>query len=385
MGYLELRSASNAEGVRATARGRVLVFFPAEILPRLRTFGRGAELFLEGAFAEPPITGGFGGPPMFRAKAVHITKPAPALEQFRTGIRQTLLDKLSPYRWGGLGAALILGVKDNLDSDLAQGYRNAGCSHVLALSGMHLALVAALAAFFLRRPLGIKLASLTGAGLILHYVALVGVQPSLERSAIMYLLGTAAILGFLPRQPLPLLSMAFLIQIIIHPSSGDSLSFILSYLALWGILTVGQISQGILRGRLPEFLSQPLAASIGAYLTTAAVTAASFGMVRPVGLLAGLVIVPLTSVFMIAAIAVLALGFLPVFPPGLAALMGLTDTGLSALYGLLNRMVSLAALVPGIPAKTWTREFLISLIAVGLLLFLGNRFMQRRQTLAPFC
>jgi competence protein ComEC len=390
MGYLELRSASNPKGVRATARGRVLVFFPGEVLPRLREFGRGAELYLEGAFTEPTPGSGFNGPRMFRATAVHIVKPAPAQEQLRTGMRQTLLDKFGPYRWGGLAAALILGVKDNLDSELALGYRNAGCAHVLALSGMHLAIVAALAAFFLRKPLGLKPASLAGAALILLYVVLVGVQPSLERSLIMYLLGTAAVLGFLPRQPqargpMSLLSMAFLIQLILRPSSGDSLSFILSYLALWGILTVGESFRGILRGRLPDFLAQPLAASIGAYLATAAITAASFGMVRPVGLVAGLIIVPLTSVFMIAAMAILVLGFLPAFLPGLAALMGFVDICLSALYGLLNRLVSMAALVPGIPAQGWTRELLVSIFITGLCLFLGNRLIQRRLRLAPFC
>jgi competence protein ComEC len=373
MGALSLRYASGAGGLRVDARGRVLVFFPAEALPRLRDFGRGAEVFVEGSFV--PDAAGSGG--LFRARSTHIVRAAPAREQRRTGIRLALLEKLEGRSWGGLGAALLLGVKDNLDSGLAADYRNAGCSHVLALSGMHLAIVAALAAFFLRRPLGLKAAAVFGAALILLYTGLVGVQPSLERAAVMYLLGAAAVVGFLPRQPLSLLAMTFVIQLVIRPSAGNSLSFILSYLALGGILTMGEFLHGLFRGRLPEFLASPLSASLGAYLTTQAVVA-GFGVVRPSGAFAGLLIVPLTTVFMIAVIAVLPISFAAPF------LMRYLDRGLSLFYALLERVVSLAALAPGLAANGWAREFALTLLAAGLCLYPGYPYSIRRRSLAPF-
>jgi competence protein ComEC len=296
----------------------------------------------------------------------------------RTGVRLAILDKLEGHIWGGLGGALLLGVKDNLDSALAQKYQFAGCSHVLALSGMHLAIVAALVAFFLRRPLGLKAASIAGAVLILLYVTLIGVQPSLERAAIMYLLGTAAVLGFLPRQPLSLLAMAFLIQIAIRPTSGTSISFILSYLALAGILTLGEFFHNILRGRTPELLAQPLSASLGAYLATSAVVAANFGMARPVGILAGLFVIPLTTVFLIGAMAALALSFIS------PLLMNILGMGLTLLYSLLDWTVSLAARVPGIVVNGWGRELCLSLLIAALCLFLGRPYNRRRQALASF-
>jgi competence protein ComEC len=376
MGYLDLRDVTGAGGLRATARGRILVFFPADSLPRLRDFGRGAKVFVEGSFAE--TSGGVSsGSSLFRAQAVHIVRSPPAWEQLRTGIRLTLLKKLEHHIWGGLGAALLLGVKDTLDNEFARKYQAAGCSHVLALSGMHLAIVAAIAAFFLRKPLGLKMASVAGAVFILLYVTLIGVQPSLERSAIMYLLGTIAVLGFLPQQPLSLLSIAFLVQLLIRPSAGTSLSFILSYLALIGILTVGEFLHGILRGRLPELLASPLAASLGAYMATSAVVAAGFGVIRPVGILAGLIIVPLTTVFMIGAMAALAISFIS---PFLTAIAG---RGLTLFYSLLDRTVSLAALAPALSAG-WMWELLLSLAVAVLCLFPGRQYSVRRQYLAPF-
>jgi competence protein ComEC len=370
MGSLALRGVSGSGGLGASARGRVLVFFPPEALPRLRGFGRGAEVFVEGGFVP-------GETALFRARSVHIVRAAPAREQRRTGIRLALLERLEGHSWGGLAAALLLGVKDNLEGDLAGNYRDAGCSHVLALSGMHLAIVAALAAFFLRKPLGLKAASALGAVLILLYVDLIGVQPSLERSAIMYLLGAAAVAGFLPRQPLNLLAMTFVIQLVLRPSSGNSVSFVLSYLALAGILTAGEFLHGLLRGRLPEFLASPLSASAGAYLATQTV-AAGFGVVRPVGVLAGLVIVPLTTAFMIAVIATLPLGLISPFA------MRYLDMALGLFYALLERVVSLAALAPGLAAKGWTRELLLTLLAGLLCLCPGYPCALRRRSLAPF-
>jgi competence protein ComEC len=378
MGYLDLRGVTGPGFLRTTARGRVLVFFPAEALPRLRDFGRGAGVFVEGDFAKDA-----GGSPLFRAEGVHIVKPAPAWEELRTGVRLAILDKLEGHIWGGLGAALLLGVKDNLDSMLTKKYQAAGCSHVLALSGMHLALVAVLVAFFLRKPLGLKAAAIVGAVLILLYVTLIGVQPSLERAAIMYLLGTCAVLGLFPRQPrttgpISLLAMAFLVQIAIRPSAGTSISFILSYLALAGILTMGEFFHSILRGWMPESLAQSLSASLGAYLATTAVVAANFGIIRPVGLLAGLIIVPLTTVFMVGAMAALALSFIA---PLLANIVGM---GLTLLYALLDYTVSLAARVPGLVVNGWSGELCLSLLIAALCLFLGRPYNIRRQALAPF-
>jgi competence protein ComEC len=172
--------------------------------------------------------------------------------------------------------------------------------------------------------------------------------------------------------------MAFLIQIVIRPDAGVSIAFILSYLALAGILTVGESIHGVFRGWMPEALAQPLSASLGAYLATSAVVAANFGVVQPVGILAGLVIVPLTTAFMVGAIAALVLSFCSPF------LMDILSRGLTLIYTLLDRTVTLAAGVSGIAVNGWGRELLLSLLITALCLFLGRRYRTRRQALAPF-
>jgi competence protein ComEC len=329
--------------VSSTARGKVTVIFPGGRLEELKGFGRKSRVYLEGSFLQP--RSGESGPGLFRAAGLYVVSPAPPLEQFRTGLRSGLVSRFNRPEnssWGNLALALLLGVRDNLDSAFAHSYRDAGISHVLALSGMHLAVLSALIAFIFKPALGLKGAAVAGALFISGYVVLVGPQPSLDRAAIMYLLGALAVLFSLARNPASILNLSFLIQILLRPESGVSISFILSYLALWGILHIGLKAAEVLRGRIPPVLLDPLSASLGAFTAAASVCAANFGVLQPAGILAGLVIVPLTTLFM-----VLSLGWLAfdlVFPLAARPLA----LGLSLLYRALEKLAAFSAGFPGI-------------------------------------
>ena len=348
MGVLQLTQSTAAGGLRATARGSLTVFFPAESIPDLQQFGRGSRVYLDGTY-----THGSRGP-VFNARSVHIMTEAPPLEQFRTGLRLTLLKRFQ-YRqgsgsafaneapvWGGLASALLLGMRDDLDVDLAAGFWNSGCAHILALSGMHLAILSGVLAFLIRRPLGIRGSSLAGAVFVIFYVFIAGSQASLVRSAIMYLLGTLSVWGFLKGRAFLLLCMAFIIQLIFQSETGTSLSFILSYLALWGILGLGDTFRRLFRGRIPEIINTPLCASLGAFILTAPIVAHFFGSIKPIGILAGLVVAPVSSVFMVLALMALIASFLP------APLWNFFDFLLIQVYRFLEFFVTFAGRVPGI-------------------------------------
>ncbi|MDR1617791.1 MAG: ComEC/Rec2 family competence protein [Treponema sp.] len=377
MGSVALRRSRSGD-TEASAAGSLPVFFPDEAVARLREFGRGCEVYVEGAIGRRAAGDRGGGEPYMRALAVHVTRPAPVVEKFRTGLRLFIVRRFAGKEWGGLSLALLLGFRDNLDSSLAGSFRDAGSSHVLALSGMHLALVSALIALLLKRPLGLRAAAIAGAALIVFYVFLTGVQPSLERAAIMYLLGTLAVLGMLKREPLNLLGLSFLLQIIIRPQSAISVSFILSYLALAGILVTGESVAGICRGKIPGVLLRPLAASVGAFIATAPVSVFFFGTLRPVGIAAGLVIVPLTSFFMILSIAWFGLSLTL---PALAGFFGMT---LSLLYDILSRLVVLAARFPPIDGIGTAPAALISIGLSVFLILLDRRLRRSRNRLDPF-
>ncbi|MCL1815459.1 MAG: ComEC/Rec2 family competence protein [Treponema sp.] len=374
MAMMELKETSSGNAVRTSARGRALVYFPSGTMPRVRNFGRGAELYVEGRFLLDDAE--FGGGPRFRAASVHVVRAAPALEQLRTAVRSAILSRLKLKTWGGLAAALLLGTRENLEGGLSQSFRDAGLSHILALSGMHLAFLSAMLAFVLKKPLGKKGSVIAGLVFIIFYVFLVGPQPSLVRAAIMYALGSGIVLSGTLRQPLALLGAAFLIQIMWDPPSAHSISFILSYLALGGILVLSGRIEIFLRGRLPSSLAGGIGASAAAFLATAPAVRAFFGVLRPIGLVAGLAAAPLSGGFMALSLFWLCLSPLPFIGMMLEYL-------LRGLHILMQWSISFFARFPGLKA-----EFLVVCIVTPLfitgLLVLADRQKRYRNELAPF-
>jgi competence protein ComEC len=371
IGSVDLLGVSGYGGVKASAKGRVAVFFPAGAIAPLKEFGRGCEIYTEGTMVRR------NGEFLFRASSVHILKPASLPEQFRTKLRLALLRKFDGPVWGPLASALLLGVRDDLDADLSEGFKNSGCSHVLALSGMHLALLSSLIVFFLRPLLGIRAASIVGGIFVLGYVYLAGVQPSLVRSAIMYFLGVFSLLGFLKNRPLLTLSLAFIIQILFQSEAGLSLSFILSYLALAGVLWLGEDIRSLLKGKIPEFIGGSLSASLGAFIATAAVCSFFFGVLRPIGIIAALFIVPLASLFMVLALGALVFSFL--LPPLFAPL----DFILALLYRALEFSVNFMGKVPGFDSPP-APALILAVLAAVLVFGLKRLDFRYRRRLVPF-
>jgi competence protein ComEC len=166
--------------------------------------------------------------------------------------------------------------------------------------------------------------------------------------------------------------MSFLIQIAVYPGSGTSISFVLSYLALFGILLIGESLHELGRGRIPEVLLGPLSASLGAFIAVAPVSVYWFGVLRPVGILAGLLVVPLATVFMAGSLAFLALGFIfPILGKALAAV-------LSGLYRAQDAIVRIAAAVPGVKAPGLL-PVLAAVLAFTLFLFYFEYRIKRRR------
>ncbi|MDR0290775.1 MAG: ComEC/Rec2 family competence protein [Treponema sp.] len=380
MTKISLKMVTGKNNVKAGTRGEITVFFPPENSERLKEFGRGTEVFAEGELREG--SNNFGGGHAFFAKTLHITKAAPPIERFRTGLRMDIEYRFtqSPFgdpAWGGLALALLVGIRDNLESSFASVYRDAGCAHILALSGMHLAILIGLISFLLKRPLGLRPAAIIGVVMILAYCYIVGPMPSLNRAALMYFLGVVAILGMLKRDALLLLCMAFLVQLAFAPATGFSLSFIFSYLALAGILIIGSFINTIFKGKIPAFLLMSISASLGAFISTAVISTWAFDILRPAGIASTLLVAPLTTVFMVGSIAWLLLN---VAAPALSPLL---SHPLALLYWLMERIAFVTAKLPGIIMKP-APVLAMSLFVTALIWWFAYRRRSAADRLEPF-
>ena len=209
-------------------------------------------------------------------------------------------------------AALLLGRRDTLSLRTETLFREAGASHVLALSGMHLGILAAVAAFALRPILGRKGAGLIACLLAVIYTVAVGPRPSLVRAVVMSGLSLAAWMTGLRFHLLELLSATFLVHLLLQPLAPLETGFVLSYAALAGIAGIGPVANRGLRPYLPGAIRLPLVAGLGAQVATLPVVLCYFGTAYPIGMVSGVVLGPLVTLFMVGGAAGLGLSFLGV-------------------------------------------------------------------------
>jgi ComEC/Rec2-related protein len=234
-----------------------------------------------------------------RAVALDVT----AREAGPRGGAWRALDRLAEHR--ELAGALLLGRGDPPERD---DFRNSGLAHVLAVSGMHLAIAAGLA-WWLLRALGVGWGGrLLALGLlVVGYTWLTAASPATVRACAMSLAVIAcSALGREPHRLGPV-SLAALVLVLWDPTMARDIGFQLSLAAVLGIVTVG-LDLVQLRERLMPLRAWPLdrplwrillwlgrAASdsliigLAATLATAPLVAWHFGAVAPWSWLTSLV------------------------------------------------------------------------------------------------
>lgn len=206
------------------------------------------------------------------------------------------------YMWGSAGGlllALLSASKEYTSSAFSEAFRLAGLSHILALSGMHVSIFSSLTEKSFIKILGKNKTQILSLFSVLIFVWFAGLAPSLTRALI-----STIIIFFSSRmgikiQILDVLCFSFLIQLVIFPQDSTSVSFILSYLALFGILTIGKSLNSFFIRFLGNNLSSSLCTSVGAVVITSPVCAFIWGYITPIGIISTIFISPLVTFFLI--------------------------------------------------------------------------------------
>ena len=151
------------------------------------------------------------------------------------GFAWRAIERLAVYR--EVGAALLLGRGDPPEKDL---FRRTGLIHLLAVSGMHLALAAALGAWLLRQcGIAWHYRQLALGALLIGYTWLTAASPATVRALAMAL--ALLLYGVLAREPqrLGAVALAALALVAWDPGMARDLGFQLSLVAVLGLLTLG--------------------------------------------------------------------------------------------------------------------------------------------------
>lgn len=147
------------------------------------------------------------------------------VNQIRTHFHNLILENY-PKTESSVLSAMLLGLRDDMETELTSAYKKAGASHILAISGMHMAILTQFTLGFLgllglkRRP-----AALVSAVFTLLFMFVSGLSASVVRSGIMQLILLFGILLGRQAEPLNSLAVAVLTMSLVNPFCAGDVSF----------------------------------------------------------------------------------------------------------------------------------------------------------------
>jgi ComEC/Rec2-related protein len=217
----------------------------------------------------------------------------------------------------GLVEALLLGHRDNLSPTIRDDCIATGTMHLLALSGLHVALVAATV---LRLPGLGRAATLASLGTVFVFLTLAGGRPSLLRASLGWVGITLGVAVGRLGAPLHRLAAVALLLAVVSPELAQDVGAQLSFLAVAGLLAAARLAPGGWLG------------PAGAFLATAPLCLELFGRVQPWGLIITPLLVPAVGLVLISGlVAVLPGAWLAGLDPVTGPLLRTAADGLARL------------------------------------------------------
>jgi competence protein ComEC len=259
---------------------------------------RGDIATLNGVLSE-----GFGNLPaaMHRATIVRIERPHPgdvarrARDWFAGGVRAAV-----PEPEASLGIGYLTGQRSSLPEELDEQLRILGLTHIVVASGYNLTILVRLA----RRLLaGVsKYLSMLSAGtMIIGFMAVTGMSPSMSRAGLVAGLSLAAWYYGRKIHPFVLLPFAAAITALVNPAYvwGD-IGWYLSFSSFVGVIVLAPLIQHYFWGsRKPGIFRQILIDTLSAQIITLPIIALVFGEYSPLALPANLLILPFVPLAML--------------------------------------------------------------------------------------
>ncbi len=161
------------------------------------------------------------------------------MEQLRWSI-DGALSRAMPEPEAGLASGILIGLRERVSRSVGDDFTTTGLTHVVAISGWNIALVAGIATALLRGTgLGRRPRSLLVLAAIVAYTILSGAEASVIRAAVMGGVVIIAREGGRPAGAAAALGMACWGLLLVDPDMIDDVGLQLSLAATAGLLALG--------------------------------------------------------------------------------------------------------------------------------------------------
>lgn len=279
---------------------------------------------------------------IYRAEVVKVQRPEPGdqalklRDWFSDGVKQAI-----PEPESSLGVGYLVGQRRSLPPELDDALRTAGLMHIVVASGYNLTILVRLARRLFEK-VSKYLAAISAGSMILGFVLVTGLSPSMSRAGLVA--GLSLLAWYYGRKfhPLVLLPFAAAVTLLANPSYGwNDLGWQLSFAAFAGVMLLAPLLQAYFFGdKKPGVVRQILGETVSASVVTWPILVVAFGQFSNVAIIANLLILPFVP-----------LAMLLTFISGVGALLvpaAASIVGLPASW-LLHYMVVVAEYVAKLP------------------------------------
>lgn len=326
---------------------------------RFLTVGYGDRLVLAGELRRPRRGGRFSYRDHLARQGIHaLVGKVTILEQLEEpggpwltgrlyrlrGWARRRIERLLPEPQASLLVGILLGSRTTMPAEVQEAFSRSGTTHILAISGWNITIVAGFLAAAGRRLPGRFPLLLIVAGVIL-YTLFVGAGAAVLRSALMGLLYVLAQSVGRPGDGITALAASAWLMTLGNPGILGDIGFQLSLTATLGMLLFVPIWMEAL-DRWPGFLAESLAATLASQLLTWPLIAFYFRQFSLVVPLSNLLACPSLAPVMLLGMLALLLGGIP----GLGAVLGgatwLVSTYMLAVVDWTGRLSWAAVALP---------------------------------------
>lgn len=234
---------------------------------------------------------------------IEILKPAPKIFNSIALIRLELTEKiLKNYHpdIAGLIIAMTLGNKSFLNPEFREYTRIIGLSHLFALSGLHIMIITAAFAFLLKiLHVPKRYISLLTLPVSLFYLFLGGLGVSLKRAFLFHLLW---IIGTILRVPFSIVKIfwiSLIFSLIFNYKNIFSISFLLSYSAVAGIIYLRGLWDNFFLHKFGNFFGNIITISLATSLATFPILIFFFGQFNILFLISNILVIPFAGILIV--------------------------------------------------------------------------------------
>ncbi|MCI0432790.1 MAG: DNA internalization-related competence protein ComEC/Rec2 [Gemmatimonadetes bacterium] len=195
-----------------------------------------------------------------------------------------------------LAEALLLARRESLADDVRERFTEAGLAHMLAISGAHVGIIAAVLLLLTRMAgVGVRIGGLCAAAGTIAYILFLGAPHAAARAGLQAVLVLLMRWTQRPADPLGALAVAALVLLCIDGLAVLDAGFQLSFAGMYGIIAWREPLREHLRQHASWAPCGALATTLAATFATAPIAALHFGTVSAIGPLANLVAGPLIA------------------------------------------------------------------------------------------